>query len=161
MRPAGSWRWASLVPLPCSGTCRACSAAVPADGFEQPRGAEAAVAADQQLSQLKELCSRKYGDVVEATYASAFAVQVRDVQQLPRAKLILGTPVGSYLCVLQTNMFRSSDGRQAVSDMVPAPRYCSHSTTNQRQREWGNVVLRRRLLAKAGWPHAVMLPASE
>jgi hypothetical protein len=53
------------------------------------------------------------------------------------------------------------DGRQRVFDLVSASKYSRHSTTAQQHRELGYVVVRKRMLAKAGWPDAVMLPQAE
>jgi hypothetical protein len=122
----------------------------------------AALAADQQLHKLRQHCSNAYaGCLSEVLHTTSFERQMRAIQSELRATY---DPHMSVYCggiEMRTGMVDLLDGQQVVLDQVPPSKYSTHSTTAQQHHELGYVVIRRRMLAKAGWPGAVMLPLAE
>jgi hypothetical protein len=120
---------------------------------------QAAVEADASLRGLRERCGRAYAGVVETYHVSPFDKQVQDLLPALRVKYAPSYGVKFYGGIqLPTHLLQREDGQQVVFDWVPASKYSSHSTTGQQHHELGYVVVRRRMLAKAGWTTVVMIP---
>jgi hypothetical protein len=120
---------------------------------------QAAVEADQNLRDLKQRGGTVYEERLVAPHETQFGKQVQAMLPALGAVFYSGFAVNCFGLQLRTNMLKYSNGQQRVFDVVPASKYSSHSTTAQQHRELGSLFVRRRMLAKAGWPGAVMIPA--
>jgi hypothetical protein len=123
---------------------------------------QAAVEADQSLRGLRERCGRAYAALGEGPHVTRLDKQVQELLPAPRAELNPKSAVTCYSGIpLRTGLLQCASGQQVAFDWVPPAKYSRHSSTAQQHRELGYVVIRRRMLAKAGWPRAVMIPMTQ
>jgi hypothetical protein len=120
---------------------------------------QAAVAANEQLSELRVRCATAYAGGQEAYHPTLFADQIAEMEDTLHATCNPQLTASCYGVDLRTNLLTFAGGKQLVFDLVAASRYSSHSSTAQQHHELGYLVIRRRMLAKAGRPDAVMIPA--
>jgi hypothetical protein len=121
-----------------------------------------AITRDEQLCKLHGLCHRAYAQTtLDAPQPTLRAAQLKDMQRPLKATCDPHFTIRCHGIETRSNLLTFSNGQKVLLDFLPPSKYSSHSSTPQKHQELGYLVMRRRMLAKAGWPDVVMIPTAE